>query len=95
MLFRSVFATRYVVGTLEWRVLLGRNSYFYLFGDAGYVSNVTRTTRIYDYPLGFGGGITFETSVGLFGVSFAVGKQQNTSFDLRNVKVHFGYVSLF
>jgi outer membrane protein assembly factor BamA len=91
----SVFATRYVVGTLETRFLLGRNSYFYLFGDAAYIENVTRTENIYDQPIGLGAGITFETAVGLFGVSAAVGRQLNTSLDLRNVKVHFGYVSLF
>ena len=91
----SVFATRYVIGTLEYRLLIGRNSYFYLFGDAGYVENVTRTSEIYDKPMGFGAGLTFETGVGLFGVSAAVGKQQDNAFDFRNVKVHFGYVSLF
>jgi outer membrane protein assembly factor BamA len=91
----SVFATRYVVGTLEYRLLIGRNSYLYLFGDAGYVENVTRTAQVYDNPMGLGGGITFETGVGLFGVSLAVGKQLDNAFDFRNVKAHFGYVSLF
>jgi outer membrane protein assembly factor BamA len=91
----SVFATRYVIGTLEYRLLIGRNSYFYLFGDAGYVENVTRTAQVYDNPLGLGGGITFETGVGLFGVSLAVGKQLDNAFDFRNIKTHFGYVSLF
>jgi outer membrane protein assembly factor BamA len=91
----SVFATRYVIGTLEYRLLIGRNSYLYLFGDAGYIENVTRTAQGYDQPLGFGAGITFETGVGLFGVSLAVGKQQDNAFDFRNIKTHFGYVSLF
>ena len=91
----AVFATRFVVGTLEYRLLIGRNSYLYLFGDAGYVENVTRTSNNTDTPVGFGAGITFETAVGLFGVSLAVGQQQGNPFDFRNVKTHFGYVSLF
>ena len=91
----AVFATRYVVGILECRYLLGRNSFAYLFSDFGYVENVTRTANNTDTPLGFGLGVTFETAVGLFGVSAAVGQQQGNSIDLRNVKVHFGYVSLF
>ncbi len=91
----SIFATKYAVGTLEYRLLIGRNSYLYTFGDVGYIENKTRTTRRTDTPLGFGAGITFETNVGLFGVTLAVGQQQGNPVDFRNVKTHFGYVSLF
>jgi outer membrane protein assembly factor BamA len=91
----SLFATRYAIGTLEYRLLIGRNSYLYAFGDAGFIQNFTRTVRTSDTPIGFGAGITFETKVGLFGVSLAVGKQATNPLDLRNVKTHFGYVSLF
>ncbi|MBL7813523.1 MAG: hypothetical protein JNL70_00865 [Saprospiraceae bacterium] len=91
----SLFATRYAVGTLEYRLLIGRNSFLYAFGDIGYVENKTRTAQTTDTPLGFGTGITFETNVGLFGVTLAVGRQQNNPIDFRNVKTHFGYVSLF
>lgn len=91
----SLFATRYAVGTLEYRLLIGRNSYLYAFGDAAYIENQTRTTQTKDTPLGFGAGITFETNVGLFGVTLALGQQQGNPVDFRNVKTHFGYVSLF
>ncbi len=91
----SLFATKYAVGTLEYRLLIGRNSYLYTFGDVGFIENKTRTTQNTDIPLGFGAGITFETNVGLFGVTLAVGQQQGNPVDFRNVKTHFGYVSLF
>ncbi len=91
----SIFASRYAVGTLEYRFLLGRNSYLYAFGDVGYVEDVTRTTRRYDTPIGFGAGITFETKVGLFGFTLAAGREQGNPIDFRNTKTHFGYVSLF
>ena len=91
----SLFATRYAIGTLEYRLLIGRNSYLYTFADAAYIENQTRTTRSTDTPFGFGAGITFETNVGLFGVTLAVGRQQGNPIDFRNVKTHFGYVSLF
>ena len=80
---------------MEYRLLLGRNSYLYAFTDLGYVENQTRTARTTDTPLGFGAGITFETNVGLFGVTLALGRQQGNPVDFRNVKTHFGYVSLF
>lgn len=91
----SLFATRYAVGTLEYRLLIGRNSYLYTFADTAYIENQTRTTRSTDTPFGFGAGISFETNVGLFGVTLAVGRQQGNPIDFRNVKTHFGYVSLF
>jgi outer membrane protein assembly factor BamA len=91
----SLFATQYAVGTLEYRLIIGRNSYFYGFADGGYIQNFTRTIRSSDTPIGFGVGGAFETAVGLFGVSFAVGKQAANPLDFRNVKTHFGYVSLF
>ena len=91
----SLFATRYAVGTLEYRLIIGQNSYLYAFSDAGYIQNFTQAVRVSDTPIGFGAGITFETKVGLFGVTLAVGKQGENPLDFRNVKTHFGYVSLF
>jgi outer membrane protein assembly factor BamA len=91
----GIFATQYAVSTLEYRLLIGRNSYIYSFVDAGYFANITRTTRQYDNPIGFGAGITFETKVGLFGFTLAAGKEQGNPVDLRNTKTHFGYISLF
>jgi outer membrane protein assembly factor BamA len=92
---RSVFATRYVVLTLEYRLLIGQNSYLYAFTDGAYLEDVTTTTRRFDKPLGFGAGLTFETKVGLFGFSLALGKTQDNPVDFRNMKTHFGYVNLF
>ncbi|MCF8247914.1 MAG: hypothetical protein K9J37_22335 [Saprospiraceae bacterium] len=92
----SVFATLYAVFTVEYRLLIGRNSYFYTFGDYGYVEDrrIGQKTN-YDHPLGFGGGLTFETTAGVFGISLAVGRLSGNPLDFRNPKVHFGYVSVF
>ena len=91
----SVFATNYGVATLEYRLLIGQNSYLYAFGDYAYVEDKTRTKNVTDQPYGFGAGITFETAVGLFGVSLAYGKRLDNPIDFSAPKVHFGYVSLF
>jgi outer membrane protein assembly factor BamA len=92
----SIFATFYTVFTLEYRLLVGQNSYFYLFNDWAYLEDrrFNQPTR-YDRPLSFGAGMTFETSAGVFGVGVAVGKTEGAPADFRNPKVHFGYVSLF
>lgn len=97
-----IFATNYTIGTLEYRLLMGQNSYLYLFGDYGYVEDMTVQKRDYFQPFGFGTGITFETKVGLFGVSLAFGgirdahgTRSDQPLDFGAPKVHFGYVSLF
>jgi len=92
----SVFATLYAVFTAEYRLLIGQNSYFYAFGDYGYTEDRRIGIQtVYDNPLGFGGGLTFETTAGVFGISLAVGKLSGNPLDFRNPKVHFGYVSVF
>lgn len=91
----SIFATVYAVATLEYRLLIGQNSYFYVFGDYAYTENRTTEVRDFDRPYGFGGGLTFETGAGIFGISLATGSQQGNPIDIRNPKVHFGYVSIF
>lgn len=91
----SIFTTNYVISTLEYRLLIGQNSFLFAFGDYGYVENITIDSREYDSPIGVGAGITFETKIGVFAFSLAVGKQKNNPFDFRSVKSHFGYVSYF
>lgn len=91
----SIFATRFAVFTMEYRFIIGLNSYLYTFGDYGYVENITADVRRFEHPLGFGAGITFETKVGIFGFSLALGRLSDNTFDLRNVKSHFGYINVF
>jgi len=91
----SIFATSYVLGTLEYRYLIGQNSYFFLFGDVAYVENKTNENDFSSRPLGVGAGMTFETKAGIFGISYALGKLEDAAFEFRAAKVHFGFVSLF
>gem|GEM_PF-284269 len=92
----SLFATRFVVGTAEWRLLLGPNSFLSAFTDWGYLENLTAQNRIFLRPLGLGAGLNFETRAGIFGISAAVGRRDvGQSVDFRATKFHLGYVSLF
>ncbi len=91
----SIFATSYAVFTVETRLLIGQNSYFYAFGDFAYVEDKTTTNDGIDQPYGMGLGLTFETGVGVFGLSLAVGSQQQNPINFGNPKIHFGYVNYF
>lgn len=91
----SIFATNMAVATAEYRLLTGQNSYLFSFLDVAWVEDKTTQTNITDTPIGFGAGVTFDTSVGVFGMSYALGRQLGNSIDFRSGKIHFGYLSLF
>lgn len=81
--------------TLEYRFLLDQNSYFALFSDGGFYESNTVSEYRNDQPIGIGAGINFETGAGIFSFNYAVGKQQEASFDLGVAKIHFGFVNIF
>ncbi len=91
----SIFASLYGILTLEYRFIIGQNSFMFAFADLGYVEDVTPSSRSFDQPSGFGAGLNFETKVGIFGISLGWGTQQGNPIDLAAPKVHFGYVSMF
>lgn len=91
----SILATAYAIFTLEYRYILERNSYMYVFGDGAYYENNSINTHIHDTPYGFGAGISFETKAGIFSISYALGKQFDNPILLRSGKVHFGIVNYF
>lgn len=89
----SIYANKYVVGTIEYRYLVGLNSNFFVFTDGGWTDNrIIKQSNTY---LGAGAGLSFETKGGIFNVSYAVGKRNDLSFDIKQSKIHIGYVSIF
>jgi outer membrane translocation and assembly module TamA len=92
---QSIYASAYNMATLEYRMMIMRNSYFFLFMDAAYVHRKFNNTVSQDFPFGFGAGITFGTKIGIFGLTYALGQQKYKSIDFRNSKIHFGYVVTF
>lgn len=94
---QQIFASAYAVLTSEIRLLLGREAYFYGFGDFAYVDtrNQNKPDAAADFPLGFGAGVNFSTPAGIFGLSLALGRRSGEILDVGAPKVHFGYLSVF
>jgi outer membrane protein assembly factor BamA len=91
----SIYTNLFAVGTLEYRYLLAQNSWFFVFSDIGYANYETNYTK-YDHTyIGVGTGLAFETKSGIFNISYAVGKRDDLKWDLRQSKIHIGFVSLF
>lgn len=90
----SLFATTFSRFTLEYRFLLDKNSHLFAFFDQSIYEN---TSRDYykDTPYGFGAGLAFGTKVGTFSISYALGSQFGNPIQLRDGKIHFGYVAFF
>ncbi len=84
-----------VWSNLEYRFLMARRSYLYGFFDTGYYSRpaddgrgITATDAL---RAGYGIGFRIETSLGLLGISYALGRGDSFS----SGKIHFGIVNQF
>lgn len=92
----SIYATRYLVTTAEYRYLVGINSYLFTFIDAGWVKNKYQAVDVSNKFVSTGIGILFETKLGLLNMSFAIGKRNDVNFNLsQGAKIHFGYINYF
>jgi outer membrane protein assembly factor BamA len=87
-------ATSRAVFTAEYRFLVDRNSFAFVFFDQSWYENRS-ITYVRDTPFGFGTGFSFGTNIGTFSISYALGKQFNNPILLRDGKVHFGYIAYF
>lgn len=91
----SIFASQYGVGTLEYRYLIGQNSFLFAFADGGWARNDALSRKKSNTFIGAGLGMAFETKAGIFNISYASGKRDDTKFNLRQSKIHIGYVNYF
>jgi outer membrane protein assembly factor BamA len=91
----SIFADLFSVFTLEYRLLIARNSFISVFSDFAIIENTLNEDAYSGTAWSAGAGLTFDTKVGIFGISYAVGRTSEIPFDLRTAKIHLGYVSLF
>ena len=91
----SIYANRYAVATIEYRYLLGLNSYFFGFTDLGKSYFKNQSKSVSNTFLGGGVGLAFETKGGIFNISYAAGKRNDLRFNIKESKIHFGYVSVF
>ncbi len=79
----------------EYRLLLSRRSFTFLFIDTGYFLRNEDTQKNIpessSFKIGYGFGLNIETGLGVLGVSFALAK--GDSFG--NGKIHFGIINEF
>ncbi len=91
----SIYASTYVIPTIEYRYLFAENSNLLLFTEGAWYENVSNGAYLNDTPFSFGAGVNFETKAGILTMTYALGSQLNNPIDLRNGKIHFGLIALF
>ena len=91
----SLTASLFVLGKLEFRYLLEQNSNLFVFYNAAWYERNTQSDYLSDSPSGFGAGINFETKLGIFSISYALGKEFTNPIRFKAAKIHFGLVNYF
>ncbi len=91
----SIKASTYVIGKVELRYLLERNSNMYLFYDQAWYERKTEFEYLNDTPFGFGAGISFDSKLGIFSINYALGSERGNPILFKSAKIHFGVVNYF
>jgi outer membrane protein assembly factor BamA len=91
----SQYLSQFAIATIEYRYLVGQNSFFYLLADGGWGRNNSQNNNANYSYFGTGLGMAFETKAGIFNLAWAVGKRNDTELNLRQSKIHFGFVNYF
>ncbi len=92
---KQFIGNRIFWSNLEYRYLLTKRTYAYLFFDTGYYlrneepeRNIERTEG---FKIGYGLGLNLETGIGVLGVNFGLAKGDSFS----DGKIHFGILNEF
>jgi outer membrane protein assembly factor BamA len=91
----SQYLSQYAIGTVEYHYLISQNSYFYALLDGGWGRNNSQNTNVNHTYLSTGLGLAFETKVGIFNLAWAIGRRDDIPFNLRQSKIHFGFINYF
>jgi outer membrane protein assembly factor BamA len=90
----SQYVSQYAIGTAEYRYRMGLNSFFFVFADGGWGKHQLELQKDHTY-FGTGIGLSFETKAGMINLAWAVGRRDDTEFNLRQSKVHVGFAGYF
>ncbi len=92
---QSIPVSSYFMYKIEYRYLLERNAYFSFFFNQAFYEMKRKGVRVNDSPYGIGTGINFETGLGIFSLSYALGKELTNPMSFQNGKIHFGIINYF
>lgn len=89
----AIFSSAFSVLNLEYQYNINQTSYLYTITDYAYVQNSIENINTNLY--GFGLGYTYGTKSGVIDISYALGKQDDISFNFNNSKFHIKLTQYF
>jgi len=92
---QSIYASSYLILNNELRYIFGKRSYIQLFFDMATLEKNTVAEYFFDFPFGFGAGVSFDVKAGVFAFNYAIGRQMNNPIRIASGKITFGYMALF
>jgi outer membrane protein assembly factor BamA len=91
----ELYATSMFSGLVEYRFLLDKNSNVFVFYNQSWYEDNSVGIYRNDSPFGFGTGFSFGTKLGIFSITYALGKQFQNTVQFNQGKIHIGYVAYF
>jgi hypothetical protein len=91
----SILASSYTFANAEFRLFITERTFLSSFINGGWYERKIQNGYFNAHPVGVGSGLNLETQAGIFAIYVALGKQKNLPVELRNTKIHIGYVSVF
>ncbi len=91
----SLAASSYALADAEFRFFTAPASFFSLFVNGGWYERMQLGHYANDWVLGVGAGVNLETQAGIFALYMGLGTRKNIPLELRNAKIHVGYISQF
>lgn len=88
-------ADAFGITSVELRYLLDKWSHLVVLADLGYLRTYENSLPVLKTPAGFGLGGQIRTGGGIFRIIFAIGKESGLPINLKNSKIHLGYVGVF
>lgn len=85
----------YGIFTLEPRIYINQETYFFLFSDLGLIKTYPSTTPPHIYAWGIGAGLNLHSKTGIFNIAFGIGKEFPHSFEVKKTQVHINYKAIF
>lgn len=91
----SIKASSFYQAIAEPRLIIGDNSFIFVFFEAAYVQLPMLDELSSASVSAFGGGLNIDTNGGILNLTWALANGLGNSYKLSNSKIHIGYTLLF
>ncbi len=83
------------LSSLEFSYLIEDKTSVFVFADYSIMQHKTISEKFWNHPFGIGAGFKLSNKNGLFSITYAIGKTDNTNFRIKNSRIHFGFTAFF